>query len=287
MRSPCPLCGATRKKFVGVRKGRRDFRETRIVRCSFCSLIRADPMPRLSADEIARMYSDISYFPKSVEDKERLTSHIFSSLARRGIVSGKLLDVGCGRGDLVAFARSRGFDAEGFDPSPVFVEHARRKYGLPIKVATWASARVPRGAFDVVVLSHVLEHVENPRELVRRCAQWLKPGGTLVCQMPNEAGIFFVLTDALLYPFGRTIHISPTFVPFHLLGFDKWTLSLAGISEGLLPVFFKTFSGQEYRHEKNFFVRLYWRLVGGLGGLFRMHNLMEMHFVKPQRRMDP
>jgi len=43
--------------------------------------------------------------------------------------------------------------------------------------------------FDHVILGHVLEHVENPQLILQRVKQWLKPGATVLCAVPNANSI--------------------------------------------------------------------------------------------------
>jgi 2-polyprenyl-3-methyl-5-hydroxy-6-metoxy-1,4-benzoquinol methylase len=47
----------------------------------------------------------------------------------------------------------------------------------------------PEGQFDVVVASHVLEHVENPIEVLNKIKQWLSPEGKLICIVPNRESL--------------------------------------------------------------------------------------------------
>ena len=45
----------------------------------------------------------------------------------------------------------------------------------------WESA--PR--YDLILLGHVLEHVDTPSDILARAKTWLKPGGKIVCSVPN------------------------------------------------------------------------------------------------------
>ena len=51
--------------------------------------------------------------------------------------------------------------------------------------ATRLSVMFPEGSFDAVVMGELLEHVENPVDLLRQCHPVLRPGGTLVLSTPN------------------------------------------------------------------------------------------------------
>ncbi len=96
---------------------------------------------------------------------------------------GRLLDIGLGRGDLAhAFARS-GWDAHGLDMSPAAVEVARRR-GINARVGTLDEPPWPPASFDLVVLSHVLEHVADPVQGLRRARDLLRPGGAVIVAVP-------------------------------------------------------------------------------------------------------
>ena len=47
----------------------------------------------------------------------------------------------------------------------------------------------PNQQFDTIVLGHVLEHVEDPSNLLRRAASWLAPGGVICAAVPNARSV--------------------------------------------------------------------------------------------------
>jgi 2-polyprenyl-3-methyl-5-hydroxy-6-metoxy-1,4-benzoquinol methylase len=97
---------------------------------------------------------------------------------------GRVLDVGCGHGATLAWLRDLGWDAEGIEPDPHAAEVARAS-GFRVGLGTVFTADVPAGAFDAVVLSHVVEHVHRPVDMLARCRSFLVPGGRLVAVTPN------------------------------------------------------------------------------------------------------
>jgi len=97
-----------------------------------------------------------------------------------------MLDVGCGRGDLArAFGRLT-WDVRGLDLSPQAVAVARSA-GVDAAVGTIEEAPWPAGSFDLVVMSHVLEHVADPGATLSAAHRLLRPGGTLIVAVPNFA----------------------------------------------------------------------------------------------------
>ena len=98
--------------------------------------------------------------------------------------AGGLLDLGCGRGELVARMSSLGWRAEGIDTDPVAVEVARSK-NIRVRCGPLHEQKFPQGSFDAVVMSHVIEHVHRPLELLKEVYRILRPGRLLVVATPN------------------------------------------------------------------------------------------------------
>jgi SAM-dependent methyltransferase len=106
--------------------------------------------------------------------------------ARQSPGSGrKLLDVGCGGGTFLHLARRRDFVPHGLDVSAQAVSVARDEYGLDVRQGhvegnSWEDAR-----FDFITMFHVLEHLPEPCAALKFAAARLKPGGSLIIQVPN------------------------------------------------------------------------------------------------------
>jgi 2-polyprenyl-3-methyl-5-hydroxy-6-metoxy-1,4-benzoquinol methylase len=102
---------------------------------------------------------------------------------------GRLLDVGCGYGQTLALAAAAGFEAVGVEMPGAAVEVARSR-GLRIVAGDFTHGGVldpGEPPFDVILVSHVLEHVLQPEEFLARLRAVLAPGGTLVAEVPNVA----------------------------------------------------------------------------------------------------
>jgi SAM-dependent methyltransferase len=84
-------------------------------------------------------------------------------------------------------ARRSGWEAVGVEVSATAAEHNRAE-GFEVFNGELAEARYPEGDFDVVVLSEVLEHVPEPREMLREVLRVMRPGGLLWATTPNGRG---------------------------------------------------------------------------------------------------
>lgn len=97
--------------------------------------------------------------------------------------SKNVLDVGCGGGEWLEIAQGASWNVFGVEPDPVSRKMAEAK---GIKV--WKSideARKELPLLDYVTLSHVIEHVHDPVELLRSCHELLRPGAGIYVDTPN------------------------------------------------------------------------------------------------------
>ncbi len=101
---------------------------------------------------------------------------------------GRVVDIGCGEGSVIAaLAGSLGAtDFSGVEVAPAAIEVARsRRYDSPVEFSLFDGRRIPSedGAYDVAILSHVLEHVADPRALLHEAA---RVASRVVIEVPLE-----------------------------------------------------------------------------------------------------
>ena len=122
------------------------------------------------------------------------------------------LDVGCGAGDLLAELSERSlFRCRGLEPVPYAAELARGR-GLEVYCSTIEDWDMADGRFDIATLNHVIEHVPDPKGMVRRIHRLLRDDGVFVGETP--------CTDAVeRFLFGRYWKI--WHLPRHLTFFSK------------------------------------------------------------------
>jgi SAM-dependent methyltransferase len=99
----------------------------------------------------------------------------------------RLLDVGCGAGDFLFQATRLGLDVEGVEPDARAAQVAAAA-GIRCHLGDLESRQADPSTYDIVRLSHVVEHVPEPRELLDRAVGLLRPGGRIVVIAPNSAG---------------------------------------------------------------------------------------------------
>jgi SAM-dependent methyltransferase len=101
-----------------------------------------------------------------------------------GKPAGRLLDVGCGRGDLAASWIDAGWEVLGIEPSPEAAATARAR-GAEVREGTMATVALEPESVDAAVFRHSLEHVIDPQRDLQRARAALRPRGRLAVIVPN------------------------------------------------------------------------------------------------------
>ncbi len=170
-------------------------------------MIYVHPLP--TDDDLRNLYASPKYyaltatepvdargFRERPEWKRAEFGRILDQLARRVPPPARALDVGCGWGLFMECAAERGYTAEGLDPAPDVIGYVTTKLGLSARVATLAQA--DPGAYDILTMLDVFEHVSDPKGFAEEAKRALKPGGWLAIRVPRWGGISNHLMHTLL-----------------------------------------------------------------------------------------
>jgi 2-polyprenyl-3-methyl-5-hydroxy-6-metoxy-1,4-benzoquinol methylase len=112
----------------------------------------------------------------------------FGWLTIAGLPKGRFIDVGCGAGLTVNLAKQLGWCAIGLEIDPSAVR-AARQIGLDILEGDYNRLGDFENQFDCIMCSHVLEHVHDPRDLLRKLKAAIRPGGVLLLTLPNSLSV--------------------------------------------------------------------------------------------------
>ncbi len=192
-----------------------------IYRCAHCGL--EQTLPRPSASELKRLYE--TYYNFGGETGTRYTrwrERFFFSFLNRlwslldGDISfyqrrgtGRLLDIGCNEGRGLRIYRGNGFQVEGLELNERAAALAR-KSGFTVHTCLLDEFH-PTAAYDVAVLSNVLEHSLDPKQMLLHVRRILAAGGQVWISCPNSQSWLRKL-------FGRSW--INWHVPFHIVHFS-------------------------------------------------------------------
>lgn len=188
---PCALCGGEESDavFTGYDRLLGFPDQFHVVRCKRCGLTYTNPRPTQAA--LARFYpDDYGVFDPTPWQRRRMTLYHrrIARRLRRAVGGGQhvsILDVGCGSGDLLAQCSRFGWKCAGIEMNAAAAEKGSVRHGLDIQVGTDTSVQLLDVSFDIIVLSHVLEHVLDPNATLDRMRNAMAPNGKLFITLPN------------------------------------------------------------------------------------------------------
>jgi SAM-dependent methyltransferase len=127
--------------------------------------------------------ADLEYVDE--EAGQRATADRVLDVLERHVRRGRLLDLGCWVGFLLAQARDRGWQPTGVEPSAWACGYAEEQLGLDVHLGDLLATPLPEHGFDAVVMGDVIEHLPDPAAGLDRVAQLLAPGGALLLLLPD------------------------------------------------------------------------------------------------------
>jgi SAM-dependent methyltransferase len=219
----------------------------RLVKCAQCGLVYIDPAP--TPVSIREFYNSVYLTPgyrkidgASIPDPKQeflvtfpeMEKHL-DEIEEHKQPPGRLLDVGCSHGALLLEAATRGWAAEGIEPFADGVKFCRDSLGLNVVQGDFPACEPPGGAYDVVTMYEMIEHVCDPVGAMKRAAALVKSDAILVLTSPNAD------SPAALVLRGNWIGLK---FPTHLQFFNFYSVRRLLLSAGWSPV--KVKSGGAY-----------------------------------------
>lgn len=219
----CPLCSQTEKnEYLSLD-------DYILYECAHCSLVSANvDFSKLGNTEV---YDDEAYIKDTTREildtydyrkktfaPERLEYILEKTDLSKDVVS--LLDVGCGPGYFLSYLKDMDIKNRGLELASFLVNICKEK-GLDVDESNLEDE--PNGAYNIITMFDVLEHLTDPKDLFGHLNDKLSPGGYLLAYTPNihSFGTHLMKENQnLLYPFQ------------HLCFFDEKSLEFLGKETG-------------------------------------------------------
>jgi 2-polyprenyl-3-methyl-5-hydroxy-6-metoxy-1,4-benzoquinol methylase len=209
----CPICNSG--KVFNYFKDEPNLKE-----CKDCKIVFAHPF----SVNLTAAYDEDYYKPwheKQFRQRVKMWRRRLK-IVRKFYKAGKLLDVGTGDGLFLKVAKEENFNICGTEISPVAVGIAKNLYNLDVHLTEIENVDFEENSFDVCTIWHVIEHVKNPIEILKKVYELLKPGAVVFVATPNlnkyVSRMIYRLRHNKPYPF-----YSQKGEP-HLLHFTEYTL---------------------------------------------------------------
>lgn len=194
MSKKCPWCNSENNhQFLKLKDYFLTQEEFEILECEDCKLLFTNPCP--APDKIGNYYKSEDYLSHN-EEKKSLFAKIYNKVKKINIknkfkiaVSNQqsaisILDIGCGVGDFLLYAKEKGCNVTGIEPSEDARKIAEKK--LDCKISSPEELQnIPDNSFDIITMWHVLEHVADLKTEIHHLQRILKKDGRLVLALPN------------------------------------------------------------------------------------------------------
>ena len=157
-----------------------------IVRCTNCGLVRS--LTRDDFETRQQVYENLKdeVYEDEAGNRQAIFQRRADMISRDIPQKGRLLDIGCSSGLFAAEAARQGWPVSGIDPAAWAIAIAQKRIPDARFLATSIeNARFPDNTFEVITLWDVLEHIDHPKDLLRRSAAWLSKDGRIYLNLPN------------------------------------------------------------------------------------------------------
>jgi SAM-dependent methyltransferase len=214
----CPVCGEADVRHLLQAPDRFHGRQQRytLVRCSACSLVWLSHPPE-PAEMFEHYTSDYHRLISSAGDAPQRWGFRKEALARHKPLGGSLLDLGCSSGAFLESLKDGPWKPSGIEMSAEGAKTAEQRSGAQVFVGNILDAPFPAESFEAITCFDVLEHLYEPRRVMERVSEWLKPGGIFYVLVPNvdsaEARAFGSYWHGLELP-RHLFHYSPESLRF-------------------------------------------------------------------------
>jgi len=229
----CPVCFATGAQVWLSAPDRFHGRRSiyTLLRCPACSLVwlTDPPAPEAMGEHYTDAYHTL--IAAAGDASPQMRWGFRKRAISRYKTSGALLDLGCSSGAFLQFMGSQDWKLFGIEMSEEGAAAAAARCGATVFAGNILDARFDAESFDVVTCFDVLEHLYEPRRVMARVAEWLKPGG-----------IFYVLVPNIDSAEGRVFrsYWHGLELPRHLFHYSPASLTALAEGQGLAPVSVET-----------------------------------------------
>lgn len=192
--------------------------------------------PQIEYSEFSKFYPFDDYVPYSQHSFKRnqiflkllydAFSRIFINKFRGTISHGlKILEIGCSNGDFLLKCKHKGMHVFGIEPDKNAAQRAMKK-GLEVLPNSFEESypKIKNQKFDVIFMSHVFEHIQNPKRVIKHLANLLDDNGRVVILVPNINSVNHRL-------FGK--NWMPLEVPRHYFHYSPKSMKYLANSAGL------------------------------------------------------
>lgn len=243
----CPVCGESQsatlyRQMFAKLPGLESSFEQCVDACGECGMVYVKSY--LSDRDLSYYYSNMSNyeyaennfeFPESDRKKARQQYEYISRFSN--FPYHNVLDIGCSLGFTLSLFKSTGSRVLGFEPSEKNKEIAKEKYGVDVVTRFFDADVEVDERYDLVILSHVAEHLKHPKALLRSVKDAISSNGLVYVEVPctelfDERDLFqFSFEHINYFSHGSLLNL------MHAAGFEEVDHVVFENSDGAAPFY--------------------------------------------------
>lgn len=233
----CPVC---KSELIQAQLSAKDHtvsqKEFSIWHCNSCTARFTQDIPE--QDGIGAFYASDNYISHS-DTKKGIINNLYHLVRKRTLASkrsmvmnevgmrkGEILDIGCGTGAFLQSMEGAGWAITGLEPDATARNKAAELYSIHPQAPEKLFELKP-GAYHIITMWHVLEHVHELHAYIKQISKLLAPNGKLFIAVPN-----YTSADAVMYK----ENWAAWDVPRHLYHFSPLSMEKLLSMHGLKPV---------------------------------------------------
>lgn len=237
----CRLCNKTALKLY-YKQGFQN--QYLFYKCKTCGLVNLD-LEKVNLEGNQTKYAENYKDPHS--NKKNKGSYKTYLFIKKNIeTKGSYLDIGCGNGSLLNFAKQDGWAVKGLELSGFLAKSIKETLDIDVEVRNFLDYKDSNVQYDLVSLRHVLEHLPDSISAMTQINQLLKHGGMAVFEFPNIEGIS-LKTKRFFSKIGVYKKKYPVnYVPGHCNEFSKKSFNYLLNQTGFELIKWETYSGKKF-----------------------------------------
>ena len=178
----CPLCSKDKKTIIFIKEGFEHYK------CQNCSMVYVNPI--LNEEKLHNFYQDEESYNKVLTNSLQIDldikrfNYCLDIIEQYCPKKGNILDVGAGAGIFLEVAMGRNWEPLAIEFNSFCIKRIK-SLGIDCISKPIEEVNLPKESFDCITLWAVLEHLQEPKKMLKNINELLKPNGILVILVPN------------------------------------------------------------------------------------------------------
>jgi SAM-dependent methyltransferase len=182
--SLCVCCGFQEsREFIS---SKRSGLAINIVQCKACGLFFVNPLPDIK--ELKQLYANYEIISQWDDGSDFFNHQVILAITRLTPTGGRVLEIGCSYGKILADLHQKGFQAMGVEASPPACQYINRKFDIPVYegfVEAYLENVNEKGTYDAIIALNIIEHLRDPFVVLNGLSNILNPGGHILVIVPD------------------------------------------------------------------------------------------------------